>query len=111
MLGVALSQVNSFKNYEISTYRTSVLTSITEIKRVRYGPWTAFKQAVSESWRLTGITVNAFGRTLKTIVSRFSVPAEIGGPVQIAYYTHTFVQEGFLRFCDLLRSFLFLSQS
>lgn len=105
MLGVALSQVNSFKNYEISTYRTSVLTSITEIKRVRYGPWTAFKQAVSESWRLTGITVNAFGRTLKTIVSRFSVPAEIGGPVQIAYYTHTFVQEGFfalLRFTALL---------
>lgn len=105
MLGVALSQVNSFKNYEISTYRTSVLTSITEIKRVRYAPWTAFKQAVSESWRLTGITVNAFGRTLKSIVSRFTVPNEIGGPVQIAYYTHTFVQEGFfalLRFTALL---------
>lgn len=105
MLGVALSQVNSFKNYEISTYRTSVLTSITEIKRVRYAPWTAFKQAVSESWRLTGITINAFGRTLKSIVSRFTVPAEIGGPVQIAYYTHTFVQEGFfalLRFTALL---------
>lgn len=105
MLGVALSQLSSFKNYEISTYRTSVLTSITEIKRVRYAPWTAFRQAVSESWRLTGITVNAFGRTLKSIISRFTVPSEIGGPVQIAYYTHTFVKEGFfalLRFTALL---------
>ncbi|MBI4995158.1 RIP metalloprotease RseP [Candidatus Peregrinibacteria bacterium] len=105
MLGIALSQMDSFRNSEISVYPFSVLTSITEIKRVRYGPWTAFKQAVQESWRLTGITINAFGRTLKSIVSRFTVPAEIGGPVQIAYYTHTFVQEGFfalLRFTALL---------
>lgn len=105
MLGIALSQVSSFKNTEISFYRASVLTSITEIKKVRYGPWKAFKQAISESVRLTGITITAFGRMLSSIVSHFTVPSEIGGPVQIAYYTHTFVQEGFfalLRFTALL---------
>ncbi|MBI2639048.1 RIP metalloprotease RseP [Candidatus Peregrinibacteria bacterium] len=105
ILGIALSTVSSFRNSEVSVYRGSILTSITEIKKVRYAPWKAFKQAISESVRLTGLTVSAFGRTLKSIVSQFTVPAEIGGPVQIAYYTHTFVQEGFfalLRFTALL---------
>lgn len=105
ILGIALSTVSSFRNSEVSVYRGSILTSITEIKNVRYPPWKAFKQAISESVRLTGLTVAAFGRTLKSIVSKFTVPAEVGGPVQIAYYTHTFVQEGFfalLRFTALL---------
>lgn len=105
VLGIALSTVSSFRNAEVSVYRGSILTSITEIKKVRYHPWKAFKQAISESVRLTGLTVAAFGRTLKSIFAHFTVPAEIGGPVQIAYYTHTFVQEGFfalLRFTALL---------
>lgn len=105
VLGIALSTVASFRNTEISVYRGSVLTSITEIKKVRYGPWKAFKESVSESIRLTGLTVAAFSKTIGSIISRFTVPAEIGGPVQIAYYTHTFIQEGFfalLRFTALL---------
>lgn len=105
LLGIALSSVASFKNTEISVYRGSLLTSIVEIKNVRYAPWTAFKQAISESVRLTGITVAAFVNSIKSIVSKFVVPAEMGGPVQIAYYTHTFVQQGFfalLRFTALL---------
>lgn len=105
VLGVALSTVFSYKNSEISVYRDSIITSITEIKKVRYGVWPAFKNAVYESFRLTGLTVEAFGRTLGSLVSKLAVPAEIGGPVQIAYYTHTFVQEGFfalLRFTALL---------
>lgn len=105
LLGIALSSIASYKNTEISVYRGSLLTSITEIKNVRYAPWTAFKQAISESVRLTGITVTAFVNSIKSIISKFVVPAEMGGPVQIAYYTHTFVQQGFfalLRFTALL---------
>ena len=105
LLGVALSHIASYRNTEISVYRSTVLTSITEIKKVRYNPWVAFKQAVSESIRLTGYTAQAFGKTIGSIVSKFTVPAEIGGPVQIAYYTHAFIQEGFfalLRFTALL---------
>lgn len=105
LLGIALSEIASFRNTEISVFRGSVFTSITEIKKVSYAPWKAFKQAVFESVRLTGLTAKAFGRTISQIVSRFSVPSEIGGPVQIAYYTHTFIQEGFfalLRFTALL---------
>lgn len=105
LLGIALSSVASFRNTEISVYRGSLLTSIVEIKNVSYAPWTAFKQAMSESVRLTGITVTAFVNSIKSIVSKFVVPTEMGGPVQIAYYTHTFVQQGFfalLRFTALL---------
>ncbi|MEK7523827.1 MAG: PDZ domain-containing protein, partial [Patescibacteria group bacterium] len=104
-LGIALSLLASYKNSEISVYRSSVITSFTEIKKVHYAPWTAFKKAISESVRLTGITVQAFGNTIGSIISKFTVPGDVGGPVQIAYYTHTFVQEGFfalLRFAALL---------
>jgi len=105
LLGIALSSVAPYINSEISIYRDSVLTSVTEIKKVTYGPFKAFSKAISETVRLTGLTVSAFTRMIKTIVSKFTVPDEIGGPVQIAYYTHTFVQEGFfalLRFTALL---------
>lgn len=105
LLGVALSSSISFRNTEISFYRDNVLTSITEIKKVRYNPWVSFKKAISETVRLTGLTIVAFGRTVGSIFSKFTVPDDIGGPVQIAYYTHTFVQEGFfalLRFTALL---------
>lgn len=105
LLGVGLSVIASFQDAELSVYRTNIWTSITEIKKVRYAPWKALQQAITESYRLTGLTISAFGRTLGSIFSRFTVPSEIGGPVQIAYYTHTFVQEGFfalLRFTALL---------
>lgn len=104
-LGIALSLLASYKNSEISVYRSSVITSFIEIKKVHYAPWTAFKHAITESVRLTGITVEAFANTIGSVISKFAVPGDVGGPVQIAYYTHTFVQEGFfalLRFAALL---------
>lgn len=105
VLGIALSSVTSFLNSELSLYYGNVLTSITEIKKVHYTPWNAFKQAIFESARLTTLTAKAFIVTLTSLVSKFTVPEEIGGPVQIAYYTHTFIREGFfalLRFTALL---------
>lgn len=105
LLGIALSSLAPYQNSDLSLYRDSVLTSIIEIKNVRYAPWNAFLQAISESVRLTGITIAAFGRTIGSLVSKFAVPGDIGGPVQIAYYTHTFIQEGLfavLRFMALL---------
>lgn len=105
ILGVELSSLASFQNNDLSFFRSTILTSITNIGKVRYGPLQSLKQAVSESVRLTGLTVSAFGKTVSSIVSRFQVPGDVGGPVQIAYYTHAFVQEGFfalLRFMALL---------
>lgn len=105
ILGVELSYIAPFQNSDLSFYKGTVLTSITNIGKVRYNPWKAFKQAISESARLTGLTLSAFGKTVTSIVAHFKVPGDVGGPVQIAYYTHAFVQEGFfalLRFMALL---------
>lgn len=104
-LGIALSEVTFFNRDDFSFYPNGTITSLVHINNVRLGPWSAFKQAISESVRLTGVTINAFGNTIRSIVGKMSVPNDIGGPVQIAYYTHTFVQEGFfalLRFTALL---------
>lgn len=104
-LGIALSEVSFFNRDDFSFYTYGTLTSLTKIGHVKLNPWSAFKQAISESVRLTGVTIAAFGNTVVSIVSHFSVPGDVGGPVQIAYYTHTFVQEGFfalLRFTALL---------
>ncbi|PIQ77631.1 RIP metalloprotease RseP [Candidatus Peregrinibacteria bacterium CG11_big_fil_rev_8_21_14_0_20_46_8] len=104
-LGIALDAIDSYKNADFSFFRTSVVTSLLEVGKVQYSPGEAIRQALSESVRLTGLTIKAFGRTLGSLVSQFTVPADVGGPVQIAYYTHTFIQEGFfalLRFTALL---------
>lgn len=104
-LGIALSEVTFFNRDDFSLYSNGVVTSLLEIGDIKLGPWAALKQAVSESVRLTGVTIGAFVNTIRSLVGTFSVPGDIGGPVQIAYYTHTFVQEGFfalLRFTALL---------
>ncbi len=104
-LGIALSEVTFFNRDDFSFYPNGTITSLVKINDVQLGPWSAFKQAISESVRLTGVTINAFGNTIRSIFGKLSVPNDIGGPVQIAYYTHTFVQEGFfalLRFTALL---------
>ncbi|PJC37103.1 RIP metalloprotease RseP [Candidatus Peregrinibacteria bacterium CG_4_9_14_0_2_um_filter_53_11] len=104
-IGIALSILEPYQNEQLTLYKDSILTSIIEIGKVRLGPWAALKTAVGETGRLTVLTVESFGRTLQTIFSKFTVPGDIGGPVQIAYYTHTFVQEGFfalVRFTALL---------
>lgn len=104
-LGISISTIHSYLNVDLSVYRGAVITSLTEIKKVRYSPLIALREAVSESVRLTGYTISAFVSTIKQVVSKLTVPAGIGGPVQIAYFTHTFVEEGFfalLRFTALL---------
>jgi regulator of sigma E protease len=105
LIGISLALLNSFRNAQFSTYAVDVVTSITEIKPVRYAPWKALQTAVSESARLSVLTVDAFRKTLVSIFSKFVVPAEVGGPVQIAVYTKAFLEEGFfamLRFMAML---------
>lgn len=104
-LGISLSEVTFYNRDDFSLYSNGVVTSLLEIGDIKLGPWDALKQAMSESVRLTGVTITAFINTIRSLVGTFSVPGDIGGPVQIAYYTHTFVQEGFfalLRFTALL---------
>lgn len=86
-------------------YPTTQITSVTKISPVRYPIWKAPIAALSESVRLSKLTVQMFGGILQSLFARFEVPDGIAGPVGIAQLTHSFVQEGFLsliRFAALL---------
>lgn len=105
LLGIALNKIAVPIGRELQMHQGSILTSLTKINNVRF----PFHKALGEAWyetgRLTKLTAFAFVNTLKNIFTKFQVPEDIGGPVQIAYYTHTFVKEGFfalLRFTAIL---------
>ncbi len=103
-LGILLQEIYFARADSISFYQGSVLTSLIKIHDVKYPFTKSLSRAWSELTRLTKVTLAAFGRTLKGFV-KLEVPEDVGGPVQIAYYTHTFVQEGFfalMRFTALL---------
>lgn len=104
-LGIALAATVSFNSDELIVYPDLLLSSILEMHKVKYPVIKAFTSAVSESVRLTGMTFGALGKMVKSLIADRSVPSDIGGPVQIISYTHTFVQEGFfalIRFAALL---------
>lgn len=105
ILGVSLTPLSIPPGDDISFHQSAALTSLTKIHDINLTFPQALSQAFRETGRLTKVTVLAFGRTLKGLVTKLEVPEDIGGPVQIAYYTHAFVQEGFfalLRFTALL---------
>src|SRR3989338_6579553 len=105
ILGVALSPLSSIRGEDISLYPGSVLTSLTDIKDVKLPFMEAVAESYRETIRLTALTVAAFGRTFAGIFSKLALPEDIGGPVQIAVYTHAFVKEGvfaLIRFAAIL---------
>ncbi|MEK7528662.1 MAG: RIP metalloprotease RseP [Patescibacteria group bacterium] len=95
-IGVLLSPIVAIRGSEFSLYSGTVLTSLVEIRDIKLGFPQSIGAAYHETVRLTGLTVAAFGRTMKGLISKLEVPEDIGGPVQIAVYTHTFVKEGFM---------------
>lgn len=104
-LGLMLSPVYDFRDFDMSTYNSALLSSVMEIKDVTY-PWYQLpSQSFREVERLSVMTFRMFGNFLKGVVGTFTVPQEVGGAVRIAELTHGFVQEGFwslVRFTALL---------
>lgn len=89
----------------ITVFETYLPVSVIELKRVSYPVFESFKRAISESWRLAGATLSMFGATLRQLVTSFSVPDGVSGPVGIAQMTGVFVREGLssvVRFAALL---------
>lgn len=89
----------------ITVFETYLPVSVIELKRVAYPVFESFTHAISESWRLAGATLSMFGTTLRQLVTSFSVPDGVSGPVGIAQMTGVFVREGLssvVRFAALL---------
>lgn len=79
---------------------------IVAVKDVRLPFFAAVEQATVELGRLIKFTVILLGDVVKSIVAKFDVPDEVGGPVAIAQITHQFVALGsvseLLKFAALL---------
>lgn len=69
---------------------------IKDVKEVRYPFYIAPVKAISEIGRLSKLTVKMLGKVIVSVVAKFTVPAEVAGPVGIARMTHYFAQQGFM---------------
>jgi len=108
LIGIGLSSLRSFDNNELSVYAADHASSVLKIEDVRYPFWIAPIKALEESGRLSILTVDMFGNVVKSIVTSFTVPEGVAGPVGIAQLTSVFIQEGLL---SLLRFMALLSLS
>ncbi len=104
-IGVRLFNKRTFKNDQLTVYQSDYITSLTKIHDVKYPFPQSMGKALTESGRLAVLTAAMFGNVVKSIVTQFSVPEGVAGPVGIASLTHVFVQKGIwslLRFAALL---------
>jgi regulator of sigma E protease len=108
LIGIGLSAVTPYQNNDLSLYSLDVPTSVIRVDDVSYPFYIAPVKAVEESFRLGGLTIVMFIDVLKSIFTKFIVPAGVAGPVGIAQMTTQFVQEGFM---SLLRFMALLSLS
>jgi len=108
LIGVGLSTVFSYENQELSVFTTDSVVSVTMIHDVQYPFWIAPIQAFEESWRLSALTAGMFVNVIHQVITQFSVPEGVSGPVGIAQLTYQFVQEGAL---SLMRFMALLSLS
>ncbi|MFC1655950.1 site-2 protease family protein, partial [Patescibacteria group bacterium] len=104
-VGIRLFNKRTFKNYQLAVYPSDYIASVTQINDVKLPFPQSMGMALSESGRLAVLTVEMFGNVVRSIVTQFSVPEGVAGPVGIASLTHMFVQQGIwslLRFTALL---------
>ncbi len=105
LIGVGLSVLQGVESQDITYYQTTVESSLLSIKDIRYPFWLAPVKAFDESVKLSGLTIQMFFNVIKNVVTQFSVPEGVAGPVGIFQLTYVFVQEGLvslMRFMALL---------
>lgn len=108
LIGVGLALIDPYANNQLTVYTGDYPESVLQIADVRYPVWIAPWKALEETGRLSVLTLDMFGNVVKQLVTQFTVPEGVAGPVGIAQLTHTFVQEGIL---SLLRFMALLSLS
>lgn len=108
-IGVYLSELMNYgTDLGVSVYNIDLLSSVTDIKDVKYPWYQAIYKSLGETWRLSKLTVGMFGNFITRLVADGKVPESVAGPVGIAQMTHVFVQEGII---PLLRFVAILSLS
>lgn len=105
VLGVALSPILGHEDYKLTLTESPILSSITEMKKLKYPVHKAIYKSFEESVKLGKLTAVMFVDTIRSIVSNLEVSEAVGGPVRIASLTGLMIKEGFmaiLRFVALL---------
>lgn len=69
---------------------------IQDVQEVRYPIYEAPIVAIREVGRLSVLTVDMLGQVVVNLVSKFTVPDGVAGPVGIARMTHYFTQQGIM---------------
>ncbi len=69
---------------------------VTQVNPVRYPFYLAPLKSFQEVQRLSVLTVEMLGKVVVSLVSKFTVPEGVAGPVGIARMTHSFVKQGFM---------------
>jgi len=102
-IGVELSKISYGDVSNFSVQPSLLSFSITNYQKIPFyrAPW----DALSESYRLSKLTVGMLGNVVTSIFQKFEIPEGVSGPVGIARMTYDFTQQGVLaliRLCALL---------
>lgn len=105
LIGVVLSLVEKSDKLKMSFYTKSVPFSVMKIENISYPLLEVPGRALQEMAKLSVLTAKMFVNVFASILTKFSVPEGVAGPVGIAQMTFVFVQEGMMslvRFTALL---------
>jgi len=108
-IGVVLSElVADGDGQGLVVYDSDLLSSVVNIKNLKFPWYKAPLMAFKEGYKMTKGTFAMFGNLFKRVVSTGELPNEVSGPVGIAQMTSVFVNEGLM---SLLRFTAVLSLS
>jgi membrane-associated protease RseP (regulator of RpoE activity) len=95
-IGVMLSELMKYGGggNEMSLYNADVVSTVLNIKDVKYPWYEAIYKSFGEGVRLSKLTGEMFVSFVGGFFSGNGVPESVAGPVGIAQMTHSFVEEG-----------------
>ncbi len=108
LVGIVLFPEVRLSDLSIDFYQDTVLGSVTEIDLMKEPFYKAPFVALSQGWKISILTADAFVRTIGDVAVKLEVSDEIGGPVQVARLSYFFFQEGGV---DLLNFIALISLS
>jgi regulator of sigma E protease len=94
MIGVILSPEIKLSALGMDFYAEEVLSSVTEIQKVKKPFYIAPVSALNTGVKISYLTASAFLRTLGDITVSLKVSDDVGGPIQVAGMSYSFVKEG-----------------
>jgi len=94
VFGISPRTLISPENQELNLFETRVPTSFTKIGNIKYPIHIASLESLKLMKELSILTGTGFINTIKTFISSFSVPKDVGGAIAITTMIYKSVQSG-----------------